>query len=288
MQLANTLYLTSVTALPAKGDTITNGGSTQGIVVNVDGFILIVTITAGVGFVVGDVIPNIGIVSDVYVQEVMDYKNTVISQYGNSPTLLALVQSAIDAINPYINLDNFYNDVWNIETARGWGLDVWGRIVGVSRIVQVQNLSGYDGFAEAGIGAQFPTFGFGKMYKGDTAGSGGLLLTDDAYRLLILFKAAANISDCSIPSLNAVLSQLFPSRGNLYVQTDYLMNMWIVLTFALQPYELSILTNSNAFPVPTGVNFGILPLGSYCQFAEAGIGPNYPTFGHGTLFGELL
>jgi len=30
-------------------------------------------------------------------------------------------------------------EIWNIQTARGVGLDIWGRIVGVTRVLQVSS-----------------------------------------------------------------------------------------------------------------------------------------------------
>ena len=64
-----------------------------------------------------------------------NYLQTVVSQYGNSPTITSLIESFNDAVDPSSNIDNFYTWVWDVSSAQGFGLDIWGRIVGVSRTI---------------------------------------------------------------------------------------------------------------------------------------------------------
>ena len=61
------------------------------------------------------------------------WKKTILSQYDDSPTLLSMIESFNDAIDPTANITAFYENIWNVNTANGYGLDVWGQIVGVSR-----------------------------------------------------------------------------------------------------------------------------------------------------------
>ncbi|MCS6515083.1 DUF2612 domain-containing protein [Burkholderia thailandensis] len=56
---------------------------------------------------------------------------TVLAQYANSPTLIQLVQNMNGYIDPSADIDAFYDNVWNIQTAVGRGLDIWGKIVGL-------------------------------------------------------------------------------------------------------------------------------------------------------------
>ena len=76
------------------------------------------------------------------------WRDTIVSQMANSPTVLRLLESASEYLDPAADLDRFYNLIWNVNTAQGYGLDVWGRIVGVSRIINVADTS-YFGFKEA-------------------------------------------------------------------------------------------------------------------------------------------
>lgn len=182
---------------------------------------------------------------------------TVASQYANSPTLLALIHNFDQYIDPAADLNNFYDTVWNVQTAQGFGLDIWGRIVNVSRELKVAGSLAYFGFKEAytaptaSAGPQ--PLGQAPLYLGVPA-TQMYTLSDDAYRTLILTKALFNISDCSIASINQLLSRLFAGRGRCYVTDAGSMEMRFVFEFALLPFEISILTQSGVMPRPAGVH----------------------------------
>ena len=253
-----------------------------------------------------------------------DVWTTILSQYANSPVITSILENAADAIDQTENLNNFYDNIWNIASAEGYGLDVWGRIVGVERTISVQVTSWFGfneaepgslsfdstqvfyytpalGFAE---GAGFTPFGFGSfdLYKqwvsnnqlqGGGAFYNGSTLTsiyslpDRSYRLLILAKAAFNITNGSIQAINRILMTLFPGRGNTFVQEGYQgigffgfieqqnaqtfgqgtfyiaepvpsMTMEYVFQFPLSPVEYSIVANSGVLPKSTGVKATIL------------------------------
>ena len=179
-----------------------------------------------------------------------DWRKTVISQYDNRPALSAILAMCADALNPAPDFETFHNYIWNLDTAQGYGLDVWGRIVGVSRTLQVQDEK-YLGFNQ-----QSPllvgTFGESSFYTGQALTS-NYALSDTAYRRLIYAKAAANISDGSVASINGILRALFPGRGNCYVTDNLNMTMTYVFEFTLTPVEVAIVNQSGALPRPSGV-----------------------------------
>ncbi len=178
-----------------------------------------------------------------------DWQQTVISQYANSPSLLRLISDLSQAIDSHELFDEFYDDVWNIQTAKGWGLDVWGRIVGVNRVVQLPSVV-FFGFEEALPGPL--TFGSGIFYTGQSTTT-NYALTDDAYRQLILAKAAANICDGSIPSINRLLNLLFPEQGEVYVIDNEDMTMTYKFSWVLTPVQSAIVFSSGVLPRPTGI-----------------------------------
>src|ERR1700761_2637927 len=61
---------------------------------------------------------------------------TIISQYGNSPIISALCVNMSEYVDPTQNFDSFYDTMWNVDTATGYGLQCWGRIVGVTNVLQ--------------------------------------------------------------------------------------------------------------------------------------------------------
>jgi len=204
--------------------------------------------------------------------------STVLSQYANSPILIQLIENIFEYLDQTKNFDTFFDAIWNIDTAQGVGLDCWGRIVGVNRVLQVET-GNWFGFNEALPGSY--TFGQGPFYSGSTL-TENYALSDESYRQLIFAKAAANITDGSIPAINRILMTLFPNRGNAYVtdgfqggswfgfaesqnafgfnqasfyngQTIETMVMTYTFTFQLSPVELAIVQQSGVLPKSTGV-----------------------------------
>lgn len=179
-------------------------------------------------------------------------EQTIISQYANSPILTGIIRDVAASLDQSGNLEQFYNLVWNIETAQGWGLDVWGRIVGVRRVLRVPVPGTYLGFQQDDDARPF---GYGIWY-GLGSSSDNYTLTDDAYRRLILAKAALNITDASIPSINRILMALFTGYGNVYVRDDGGMTMTYVFSAPLTAVDYAIVTQSGVLPKPIGVTAG--------------------------------
>jgi hypothetical protein len=224
--------------------------------------------------------------------------SVIISQYANSPIITALALSWSAAIDPTYNLQSFFDNIWNIgQGPNGYGLDVWGRIVGLQNgrtIAVTQGL--YLGFNEAnpsagGIsgwneGQQQGFWGGGQLYSGEPL-TENYELSDAAFILLIFAKAATNITDGSIPAVNQILLNLFPNRGNCYVQESFpangyfgfaeaeegqlnvygfnqdqfysgqdiisIMQITYVFDFKLSPIELAIVETSGVLPTSAGV-----------------------------------
>lgn len=180
-----------------------------------------------------------------------DVWTTVISQYANSNIITTLITDFAQYIDQTVDFDAFFDMVWNVDTAQGWGLDVWGRIVGVTRIVALAagNYFGYEGPG----GASGDPFNVSPFYSGQPL-TNNFALTDQAFRLLILAKALSNISDGSIKSINQILLNLFPGRGNAYVTDGLDMTMTYTFAFALSEVELAVLEQSGVLPKPVGVS----------------------------------
>lgn len=187
----------------------------------------------------------------------IDYQDTIISQYSMSPTLTALIGAFNQWIDPTVDIEDFYQKVWNVDTAEGYGLDVWGRIVGVGRVLQVAS-SKFFGFNEATSLSADP-FNTSPFYSGQQV-SNNFILSDDGFRTLIFAKALSNICDGSIPAINQVLLLLFPGRGNVYVTNGRNMTMTYTFTFAPTPVEAAIVSQSGILPLPAGVSVTVVQI----------------------------
>lgn len=136
----------------------------------------------------------------------------IISQYGNSPVIKQLLYAFSQYINPETDIQTFYDNIINVMTAKGIGLDIWGRIVGVERNIYIDSTTSDDpifGFKSGGV-----PFNQGIFFNPDNVQTGKRILTtliDDSYRQLILFKALANISSADLATLNQLAVKLFNS-----------------------------------------------------------------------------
>ncbi|GBR56528.1 DUF2612 domain-containing protein [Gluconobacter sphaericus] len=176
---------------------------------------------------------------------------TILSQYANAAPVYSIIEARNQAIDPSALIDDWYNHVWNVQTAQGYGLDVWGRIVGVSRVLTLTSAN-YLGFEEAN---DLTEVGWNQApwYSGSSATT-NYRLSDSAYRQLIYAKALSNISDGSILSINAVLMTLFGAQGDAYVKDNGDMTMTYVFDFVPTDVQVSIIQTSGVLPRPTGVS----------------------------------
>ena len=147
-------------------------------------------------------------------------EQTILSQFGNSPTILALVTNMNEYIDPTLDLENFYNYVWNVNTAQGFGLDIWGRIVNVSRTIFTNPVT---------------------------------YLDDDSFRALILLKALSNITASTAPAINQLLLNWLGPGVRAYVNDLGNMAMRYMFEFALTPAQIQIMVASGIFLRPAGV-----------------------------------
>lgn len=190
----------------------------------------------------------------------IDVEKTIISQFANSPTIVQLIQNMNEYIDPRTDFDNFYNFVWNVDTAQYFGLDIWGRIVDVRRTLTIPAAETWDYFGFATPDDDWQPFNQSPFYSRAAAGGATetFILTDTAYRKLILVKALCNISATSYPAINQILQNLFSDRGRCYALPAGTMALDYCFEFDLEAYEYAIMTQSNAVPRPSGVMINIV------------------------------
>lgn len=205
---------------------------------------------------------------------------TVQKQYSNSQTLLALLADFDIWFDPSNFITEFLTNVWDISQAQGFGLDIWGRILGQSRYIPVAQTPGFNfGFnINAAPGTQWQPWGQAPFYNGQASGTYTVPLQDAYYRQLLLVKAAANIASCDVPSINALMRSMFGNRGKCYVGYDlaHPMDIGYHFEFFPTPVEKSIIM-SGLFPQPAGTNahyiFEVIDYAPF-GFAQANTGAN--------------
>lgn len=183
-----------------------------------------------------------------------DIEKTVISQYGNSPTLLKLICNMNEYIDPRADIDNFYNCIFDVTNSdiTTFGLLVWTRIVGLSQSFLAQLPSDF---------------------------------SNSDLQSLILLKALSNISRVSAPALNQLLLNWLGAGARAYVTDTGNMTMVFNFEFALTATQLLIIQQSGIFLRPAGVQSNIQQGGfPFIGFAEMGQ-PWVTTMGNG-IFSE--
>lgn len=189
-----------------------------------------------------------------------DVWTTVLMQYANSPRLTSLIESYNASVDMTKPVSDFFDFMWNVLTAQGYGLDVWGRIVGLEggRTIQVPGNASLFGFNEAGA-SSWTGFDQGTFYTGQALNT-NFVLTDPDFRRLILAKAAGNISDGAIPSVNQILLALFPGRGDCYVADGLNMQLTYTFRFPLTPVEFAIVSQVGVLPNAAGIVINVSQL----------------------------
>ena len=182
----------------------------------------------------------------------IDALEPVLSQYAASPRILGLLVRKAALLDPGKDLMLYYDGIFNPKTAQGVGLDIWGRIVGIGRMLWMTNTE-FFGFAYQNL----ENFDQAPFWIASLA-QGQFRLTDEAYRFLIFYKAAANIGRGDMQSINALLNLLFESEhgtGSCYVLETGVMEIRAVFNFYLSGYEQALLTQYGLLDRPAGVLF---------------------------------
>ena len=172
-----------------------------------------------------------------------DVNKTIISQYANSKTLLKIIEQCSSCIPTDNDIQNFYDVIWNIDTASGFGLDILGKIIGVDRYINI-NKDTY--FSTSSLSFQ-------DVLKNQEISTLRYKASDELYKLLIAIKAMSNIMYVSAPNINRILSALFNDRGRAYFVKSGTMKARYVFEFNLTNVEKAIIIGTDILPRPTGV-----------------------------------
>lgn len=206
----------------------------------------------------------------------IDCRDTIISQYAHSPIMLSIIERWNDCLDPSKDIQAFYENVWNISTANGLGLDIWGRIVDIPREFKLTARDEFIGFTDG-----FLTFGEG-VWSTSESNERLVRLDDEAYRNVILLKAMSNIIYATAPNINRLLRTMFHKRGRAYFVKSNTMAARYVFEFFLSPIERALIRQTDLLPRPSGVllDWYEPDIDKTLGFIEANLAP----FGEGAFF----
>ncbi len=208
-----------------------------------------------------------------------DVKDTLMSQYANSPAIVGIIEGIADALDPEHTAEEFYSMLWRLSSATSWGLDIWGRIVGVNRNVQMSDPDAITfGFKTDPVSQNFTPFNVAPFSAGG-AKFNTYRLPDNLYKELIIIKAASNILYATAPNINKYLQMIFTEKVYYYITGH--MTAKYIFEFELTAVQRLIVYTLKLLPEPCGV------LISYEEKPIAGVfgfdGTEYETFDHGVF-----
>ena len=205
-------------------------------------------------------------------------QDTLMSQYANSPIICSLIEQMNQCIDPEKNINDFYQIAFNIKTAKGFGLDIWGRIVGVNRNINIvtDNLKVF-GF-ETGVTSFYPFNN--KPFSAAGMKYSAYKLTDEKFRILIMIKASSNILYATAPNINRFMKIIFPDKRSYFLLTGHMKARYF-FEFILNPFERHIVYNLQLLSRPSGVllDYKEVPRTSVFGFSGSGFQP----FNHGAF-----
>lgn len=179
-------------------------------------------------------------------------KETIMSQYANSPILLAIISGMNDVIDPQYFIDDFYEYVFRLSSAKGFGLDLWAEKVGVSRNVPMADPNAKT-FGYETTPTQEPNFTpFNVAPFSDGGAFSSYQLSDNDLRKLIIVKAARNIIYATALNINKFLLMVFDGRRAYYNITVH-MTAEYVFEFNLTDFDKLIVYTLDMLPKPCGV-----------------------------------
>lgn len=172
------------------------------------------------------------------------------SQYSASPRILALAAQFQRYLEPTSDIELFYEKFVNIHTAEGIGLDNWGKILGIGRVID------------------------------DPDSGESFSLNDEYYRLLLLYKALANISPSDADSQNKLLKALLATGIGNFGPVGYVLEVgsmvirW-VFEFYMDPVQLAVFKTAGTLARGAGVGWELYAVnpGQVLGFDESGMHP---------------
>lgn len=227
------------------------------------------------------------------IENIREYENireltsyAIQSQYAASKKIMALAAGYQKRIDPHIDIQLFYDKMFNIYTAEGFGLDNWGVILGIGRTIEGPpdlNCFGFNGSTLHPFD-QRPFLPDYSLTPGNF-----LTLDDETYRLLLLYKALANISASDAATQNRLLSVLMDtgvgglSTAAYVLEIDTMVIRWVFHTF-LTAQQLAVFKIAGTLAKGAGVGWELYAIdpgkvfgfdgSGMCPFVQAPFAPD--------------
>lgn len=177
-----------------------------------------------------------------------DFSDVILWQYDRATNLKNLMANKQEFYDDNVDdfFSNWYNNVFNIDTANHFGLIIWALILGCTEYVELTSKIGQK------------AFGYGQYHKNFHESNFALSnyiysLPTESLRKVVKAQMYNFNSNGSLYDINKVLNAIYP-ENQPYAMYDKETN---VLTYhfpiPLSDEDMNIVMFSNMFPAPLGV-----------------------------------
>ena len=179
----------------------------------------------------------------------IDVLEALLWRHNDAVNLQALMEfknSAVDDLNNDFWTD-WYNDVFNLQTANRFGLSVWSIILQIPLSIS----GGQDEPPNS-------NFGFGAFRKNFNNGNFTSVgneneLTVEQARLVLKLRFYQLVTRATVPECNKIVNELFGDLGDVYVLDGLNMTMTYVFQFYLPAPIRQVIDEYDILPRPAGV-----------------------------------
>ncbi len=181
----------------------------------------------------------------------VDLLQALLWQYNNATNLQGILNFKQDWYNSENRdfWDDWYTDVFNLNTLNDFGCSVWAIILGINFITQIEPDLSRGGWGFGPYGKNFFDGNFG------ASSTQVIELTTAQKRLVLKLRYFQLISRGTVPETNKFLADLF-GKGNAWVEDN--LDMTITVFIKKPDTEtLFILNNYDLLPRPAGVGLTI-------------------------------
>lgn len=160
-------------------------------------------------------------------------------------------------------IDSIKEEVLSLPTARGIGLDMWGKLLGFPRYLPEPVKSG----ATNTIPFNFENKDYFKLqfYQEEEGRFKYVALDDFSYRVILQSLTVKLTQDCTIPKINQYCDFLFSKFGGAsFCQDSHNMRfVTYILRFEIPSWLRYIIETYDILPRPTGVAFRYIESAAY-------------------------
>ena len=216
----------------------------------------------------GKVLSAIFDVTDFNVNPTPLYTTRLIGQYANSPVMLKLANGLGTLFDESGFIENWYNVIFNLGTAVGYGLDIWGLILNRSREF---NYNGVKYYLQGAQTIGNVTFTAEQM--------------ENLYRKILQLTAMRYIGNASLSSLNTLLQFIFKEDGECYcLEYEAAMHIRYVFRFYLNDVQKAVIETIDPHPSGVITSYEYLPAGTYFGFIVRQEEQPYLPFDNGPFY----